>query len=253
MLATRRDLRLGLHRLRLEGELTEIRGEDLRFSRDESRALFETAGIRLSDSALALLAERTEGWAAGLRLAALSLAGHADPERFAAAFAGSERTVAEYLLAEVLDRQPEDVRRLLLRTSVLERVSGPLADLVTGGSGGQRMLQQLEESNAFVVSLDPRRSWFRYHYLFADLLQLELRRTAAGELPALHGAAADVVRRTRLPRRGDPPCPGGGELEPGRSPALRPLVRPGPRAVKPPRHMSSSPASRPVPSRPIPS
>src|SRR3954454_20359880 len=106
VLATRRDLRLGLHRLRLEGELTEIRGEDLRFSRDESRALFEMAGVRLSDSALALLAERTEGWAAGLRLAALSLAGHDDPERFAAAFAGSERTVAEYLLAEVLDRQP---------------------------------------------------------------------------------------------------------------------------------------------------
>jgi LuxR family maltose regulon positive regulatory protein len=99
VLATRRDLRLGLHRLRLEGELTEIRGADLRFSRDESRALFETAGIRLSDSALVLLAERTEGWAAGLRLAALSLAGHNDPERFAAAFAGSERTVAEYLLA----------------------------------------------------------------------------------------------------------------------------------------------------------
>lgn len=190
VLATRRDLPLGLHRLRLEGELTEIRGEDLRFSRDESRALFETAGIRLSDSALALLAERTEGWAAGLRLAALSLAGHDDPERFATAFAGSERTVAEYLLAEVLDRQPEDVRRLLLRTSVLERVSGPLADLVTGGAGGQRMLQQLEESNAFVVSLDSRRSWFRYHYLFSDLLQLELRRTAAGDLPGLHGAAA---------------------------------------------------------------
>jgi LuxR family maltose regulon positive regulatory protein len=190
VLATRRDLPLGLHRLRLDGELTEIRGEDLRFSRDESRALFETAGIRLSDSALALLAERTEGWAAGLRLAALSLAGHDDPERFAAAFAGSERTVAEYLLSEVLDRQSDEVRRFLLRTSVLERVSGPLADLVTGGGGGQRMLQQLEESNSFVVALDPRRSWFRYHHLFADLLQLELRRSAAVELPALHGAAA---------------------------------------------------------------
>src|SRR5204862_1149735 len=103
------------------------------------------------------------------------LAGHRDPEQFAAAFAGSERTVAEYLLAEVLDRQPEPVRRLLLRTSVLERVSGPLADLLTGGSGGQRILQTLEEAGAFVVSSDPRRSWFRYHALFADLLQLELR------------------------------------------------------------------------------
>ena len=190
VLATRRDLRLGLHHLRLEGELTEIRGADLRFSLDESQALFEAAGVQLSDSALALLAKRTEGWAAGLRLAALSLSGHGDPERFAAAFAGSERTVAEYLLAEVLDRQPQEVRRLLLRTSVLERVSGPLADLVTGGSDGQRILQELEEAGAFVVSLDPRRSWFRYHHLFADLLQLELGRTAADELPALHSAAA---------------------------------------------------------------
>ena len=190
VLLSRRELRLGLHRLRLEGELTEIRAEDLRFSLDESRALFESAGVQLSESWVALLAERTEGWAAGLRLAALSLAGHHDPERFAAAFAGSERTVAEYLVAEVLDRQPEQVRRLLLRTSVLERVSGPLADLLTGGSDGQRVLQELEQAGAFVVSLDPRRSWFRYHPLFADLLQLELRRTAADELPALHRAAA---------------------------------------------------------------
>jgi LuxR family maltose regulon positive regulatory protein len=191
VLVSRRELRLGLHRLRLEGELTEIRAGDLRFSLDESRALFESAGVQLSESGVALLAERTEGWAAGLRLAALSLAGHHDPERFAAAFAGSERTVAEYLVAEVLDRQPEQVRRLLLRTSVLERVSGPLADWLTGGSDGQRVLQELEEAGAFVVSLDARRSWFRYHPLFADLLQLELRRTAADELPALHRAAGE--------------------------------------------------------------
>ena len=190
VLLSRGELHLGLHRLRLEGELTEIRAADLRFSLDESRALFESAGVQLSESWVALLAERTEGWAAGLRLAALSLAGHHDPERFAAAFAGSERTVAEYLVAEVLDRQPEQVRRLLLRTSVLERVSGPLADLLTAGSDGQQVLQELEEAGAFVVSLDPRRSWFRYHPLFAELLQLELRRTAADELPALHRAAA---------------------------------------------------------------
>ena len=190
VLLSRRELHLGLHRLRLEGELTEIRAGDLRFSLDESQALFESAGVQLSESGVALLAERTEGWAAGLRLAALSLAGHRDPERFAAAFAGSERTVAEYLVAEVLDRQPEQVRRLLLRTSVLERVSGPLADLLTAGSDGQRVLQELEEAGAFVVSLDPRRSWFRYHPLFADLLQLELRRTATDELPTLHRAAS---------------------------------------------------------------
>ena len=125
VLATRHDLRLGLHRLRLEGELAEIRAGDLRFSLAEARELFAAAGVELSEPAVVLLHERTEGWAAGLRLAALSLAGHPDPGRFAAEFSGSERTVAEYLLAEVLDRQSEQVRRLLLRTSVLERVSRP--------------------------------------------------------------------------------------------------------------------------------
>jgi len=175
VLATRHDMRLGLHRLRLEGELTEIRAANLRFTLDEARALFGGAGVELPESALALLHARTEGWAAGLRLAALSLAGHPDPERFAAEFSGSERTVAEYLLAEVMERQSEEVRRLLLRTSMLDRISGELADLLTGGSGGERILQDLEEAGAFVVSLDGRRSWFRYHRLFADLLQLELR------------------------------------------------------------------------------
>jgi LuxR family transcriptional regulator, maltose regulon positive regulatory protein len=136
VLATRHDVRLGLHRLRLEGELTEIRAGDLRFSRAEARALFTAAGVELTGPALGLLYERTEGWVAGLRLAALSLAGHPDPERFAAEFSGSERTVAEYLLAEVLDRQPEEVRRLLLRTSVLDRVNGELADLLTGAAAG---------------------------------------------------------------------------------------------------------------------
>ena len=189
VLASRHDLQLGLHRLRLEGELTEIRAADLRFTLEEARALFEAAGIALSGSALGLLYERTEGWAAGLRLAALSLAGHPDPDRFAAEFSGSERTVAEYLLAEVLERQSEPVRRLLLRTSVLERVNGELADLLTGGSGGERALQQLEQAGAFVTALDARRSWFRYHQLFADLLQLELRGSAPAELPALHEAA----------------------------------------------------------------
>jgi LuxR family maltose regulon positive regulatory protein len=190
VLATRREVRLGLHRLRLEGELTEIRAADLRFTLDEARALLAAAGVVLPDSALALLHERTEGWAAGLRLAALSLAGHPDPERFAAEFSGSERTVAEYLLAEVLERQPEEVRQLLLRTSVLEQVSGPLADVLRGRAGGERILQELEQAGAFVVSVDARRSWFRYHQLFAELLQLELRSSAPGELPALHGAAA---------------------------------------------------------------
>jgi LuxR family transcriptional regulator, maltose regulon positive regulatory protein len=190
VLATRHDVRLGLHRLRLEGRLAEIRGNDLRFSLDEARELFAVAGVELPESALVMLHERTEGWAAGLRLAALCLAGHPDPERFAAEFSGTERTVAEYLLAEVLDRQSEGVRRLLLRTSVLGRVNGELADLLTGDAGGERVLQDLEEANAFVVSLDPARTWFRYHQLFADLLHLELRRTAPGEVTTLNLAAA---------------------------------------------------------------
>jgi LuxR family maltose regulon positive regulatory protein len=190
VLATRHDVRLGLHRLRLEGELTELRAADLRFTADEARELLRGAGVELAEPALALLYERTEGWAAGLRLAALSLAGHPDPGLFAAEFSGSERTVAEYLLAEVLERQSERVRRLLLRTSVLERVNGELADLLTGDSGAERVLQDLEEANAFVVALDARQSWFRYHHLFADLLQRELRRTAPGEVAALHRAAA---------------------------------------------------------------
>jgi LuxR family maltose regulon positive regulatory protein len=188
VLATRHDVRLGLHRLRLEGELAEIREPDLRFTVAEAEELLDAAGVKLPDPAL--LVERTEGWAAGLRLAALSLAGHPDPGRFAEEFSGTERTVAEYLLAEVLDRQPEPVRRLLLRTSVVERVNGELADLLTGDSGGERVLQDLEQANAFVVSLDARRSWFRYHHLFADLLQLELRRTEPEEVTALHRVAS---------------------------------------------------------------
>jgi LuxR family transcriptional regulator, maltose regulon positive regulatory protein len=191
LLMTRRDLRLGLHRLRLEGELTEIRADALRFTLDEAKALLEGAGVQLSASSLALMHERTEGWAAGLRLAALSLADRPDPDRFAAEFSGSERTVAEYLLTEVLERQPDDVKRLLLRTAVLDRVSGPLADHLTGGTGSERILQELEEQGAFVASLDAGRSWFRYHPLFADLLALELRRTAPDQLPVLHSAAAE--------------------------------------------------------------
>ena len=157
VLATRHDVRLGLHRLRLQSELTEIRADDLRFTLGEARALFQGPGVELAEAALALLHERTEGWAAGLRLAVLSLADHPDTERFADEFSGSERTVAEYLLAEVLERQSEQVRRLLLRTSALERVNGELADLLTG-AGGERVLQELEEANAFVVSLDAGRS-----------------------------------------------------------------------------------------------
>jgi LuxR family maltose regulon positive regulatory protein len=190
VLATRHDPSLGLHRLRLAGELTELRAADLRLSADEAWELLDASGVELSAEAAAMLLARTEGWAAGLRLATMSLAGHPDPGRFVAEFAGSDRTVADYLLAEVLVRQPEGVRQLLLRTSILERVCGPLADRLTGATGSERMLIELEDSNAFVVSVNPERSWFRYHPLFADLLVLELRRTEADAIGDLHRIAA---------------------------------------------------------------
>ncbi len=195
VLATRRDLQLRLPQLRLEGELAEIRAADLRFTERETRELLDASGITLSEAGAALLHQRTEGWAAGLRLAAISLSDHPDPERFVAEFSGSNRTVAEYLLAEMLERQPDHVKDLLLRTSLLDRVNGELADLLTGRPGSERILLELEDANAFVVSLDPERTWFRYHHLFADLLRLELRRTLAEEAPALHLRAAGWFTR----------------------------------------------------------
>jgi LuxR family maltose regulon positive regulatory protein len=195
ILTTRRDMRLRLHRLRLAGEVAEIRAADLRFSERETRELLDTSAIALSDSGVALLHQRTEGWAAGLRLAVLSLAGHPDPERFVAEFSGSDRTVAEYLVAEMLDRQPPDVQDLLVRTSLLDGVNGELANLLTGRPGSEQILLDLEDANAFVESIDPGRTWFRYHHLFADLLRLELRRTLPAEIPALHRRAAGWLTR----------------------------------------------------------
>jgi LuxR family transcriptional regulator, maltose regulon positive regulatory protein len=191
IVATRRDLPLRLHQLRLADELAEIRAADLCFSEREAGELLASSGIRLSAAGAALLHQRTEGWAAGLRLAALSLAGHPDPERFVAEFSGSDRTVAEYLLAEMLERQPDDVQQLLMRTCLLDRVNGELADLMTGRPGSERILLALEEANAFVVSLNPEHTWFRYHYLFADLLRLQLRRRLPDEVPELHRRAAE--------------------------------------------------------------
>jgi LuxR family maltose regulon positive regulatory protein len=207
ILASRRSLPLRLHKLRLAGDLAEIRTADLRFTQRETREFLEASGIALSEAGAAQLHQRTEGWAAGLRLAAISLAGRPDPERFVAEFSGSNRTVAEYLLAEMLEYQPAEVQQLLLRTSLLDRVNGELADLLTGHPGSERILLDLEDANAFVVSLDPARTWFRYHHLFADLLRLELRRRLPEQLPALHRLAAgwltehgevvDAIRHTQ--------------------------------------------------------
>ena len=164
---------------------------DLRFSERETRELLDASGITLSEAGAALLYHRTEGWAAGLRLAAISLAGHPDPERFVTEFSGSDRTVAEYLLAEMLDRQPPDVQDLLLAHLPADRVDGELADLLTGRPGSERILLDLEDANAFVESLDSERAWFRYHHLLADFLRLELRRTLPAEVPVLHRRAAE--------------------------------------------------------------
>ncbi|MDX6339364.1 MAG: LuxR family transcriptional regulator, maltose regulon positive regulatory protein [Streptosporangiaceae bacterium] len=191
ILATRRDLPLRLHKLRLAGELADIRAADLRFTERETHQFLANSGIALSEAGVAKLHQRTEGWAAGLRLAAISLASSPDPERFVAEFSGSSRTVAEYLLAEMLECQPAEVQQLLLRTSLLDRVNGELADLLTGRPGSEGILLGLEDANAFVVSLDPARTWFRYHHLFSDLLRLELRRRLPEELPVLHRLAAE--------------------------------------------------------------
>ncbi len=210
ILATRHDLPLRLQQLRLAGELAEIRTADLQFTLRETRELLDTSGIALSEAGTALLHERTEGWAAGLRLAAISLAEHPDPERFVTEFSGTDRTVAEYLLAEMLDRQPDDVRQVLLRTSLLDRINGELADLLTGRTGAERTLLQLEDANAFVVSLDPERTWFRYHHLFGDLLRSGAAPHAARRSAGAPPACRNVVRRARPGCRGHPAHPGGG-------------------------------------------
>ncbi|MEA2315265.1 MAG: LuxR family transcriptional regulator, maltose regulon positive regulatory protein, partial [Solirubrobacteraceae bacterium] len=190
VLSSRRDPPIRLHQLRLADELAEIRADDLRFTERETRELLAASGIRLSDGGAAALYRRTEGWAAGLRLAVISLSRHPDPERFVAEFSGTDRAIGEYLIAEMLERQPSEVQSMLLRTSLVDRMNGELADLLAGRSGSEQMLLELEDANAFVVSLDPERTWFRYHQLLADFLRLELRRTLADEVGDLHRRAA---------------------------------------------------------------
>lgn len=190
VLSSRRDPPIRLHQLRLAGEIAEIRASDLGFTERETHELLALSGIGLSDAGAAALHKRTEGWAAGLRLAVISLSGHPDPERFVAEFSGTDRAIGEYLMAEMLERQPSEVQSMLLRTSVVDRMNAELADLLAGRPGSEQMLLKLEEANAFVVSVDAQRTWFRYHQLLADFLRLELRRTFADEVPDLHRRAA---------------------------------------------------------------
>jgi LuxR family maltose regulon positive regulatory protein len=190
VLSSRRDPPTKLHQLRLAGEVAELRASDLSFSAGETRELLAASGINLSDAGAAALHERTEGWVAGLRLAVISLSGHPDPERFVDEFSGTDRAIGEYLMAEMLERQPIEVQSMLLRTSVVDRLNGELADLLAGRTGCEQMLLALEDANAFVVSLDAQRTWFRYHHLLADFLRLELRRTMAEQVPDLHRKAA---------------------------------------------------------------
>src|SRR6266568_2410375 len=191
VVASRSDPPLPLARPRAGGQLAELRAGELRFTAEEAAVLLrEGTGADLPGAAVAALAARTEGWAAGLQLAALSLRGQADPAGFVAAFSGSHRYVLDYLAGEVLDRQAEELRRFLLETSVLERLSGALCDAVTSRAGSQAMLEAIEQAGLFLVPLDEVRGWWRYHQLFADLLRVRLRQEQPGRVPALHRNAA---------------------------------------------------------------
>jgi LuxR family maltose regulon positive regulatory protein len=201
VLASRSEPPLPLARLRARGQVAELSAADLRFTADEAAALL---GSGLSGDALATLTARTEGWAAGLKLAALSLRGQPDAARFVTEFNGSNRYVLDYLTEEVLESQPADVRGFLLQTSVLERLSGPLCDALTGRSDGQQMLERIERAGLFLVPLDEVRGWWRYHHLFADLLRARLAaeqpdrirelNTEAARWHEDHGLADDAIR-----------------------------------------------------------
>jgi LuxR family transcriptional regulator, maltose regulon positive regulatory protein len=199
VIASRSDPPLPLARLRAGGRLAELRAADLRFTAQESSALLrEVWGLDLSPQAVAALEGRTEGWAVGLHLAALSLRERPDADAFLRAFTGTHRYVLDYLSEEVLERQPEPVRAFLLQTAVLERLSGPLCDAVTGTSGGQDMLEALERANLFLVPLDEERRWYRFHHLFADLLRARLQRSNPERVAELHRRAADWCQQHGL-------------------------------------------------------
>jgi LuxR family transcriptional regulator, maltose regulon positive regulatory protein len=191
VIATRREPALPLARLRARGELAELDARGLRFSHDEAAALVnDLHGLGLRDADVERLRERTEGWAAGLYLAVMSLRGRDDPERFIATFAGDDRHIVDYLGSEVLAEEGEEMRSFLLRTSVLDRFCASLCRVVTGDETAGRLLAELERSNQFLVPLDARREWYRYHHLFRELLLHELRLDSPESEPELHRRAA---------------------------------------------------------------
>ncbi len=198
VISTRVDPDLPLPRWRVRGELVEIRAADLRFTADEAAAyLNDVAGLGLAEEDVAVLEQRTEGWVAALQLAALSIRGHEDVRGFISRFAGNDRYIVDYLVEEVLQRQPADVREFLSQSSVLDRLSGPLCDAVTGGQTGREMLEALERANLFVVSLDDRREWYRYHHLFADALRARTLNDHPERVAVNHLRASEWYERHR--------------------------------------------------------
>ncbi len=205
VIATREDPQLPLARLRVRGHLTELRAADLRFTPSEAAEfLNQVMSLNLAVADIAALEDRTEGWIAGLQLAALSMRGREDVPGFIRAFAGDNRYIVDYLVEEVLQRQPEAVRSFLLQTAILDRLNGQLCDAVTGQEGGNARLEALERGNFFVVPLDDRRHWYRYHHLFAEVLATHLREEQPAQVVTLHrrasvwyeqyGSAADAFR-----------------------------------------------------------
>lgn len=199
VIATRADPGLRLSRLRSRGELVEIRAADLRFKPDEAASyLNEVMGLDLSAAQVAALEKRTEGWIAALQLAGLSMQGRDDVGSFIAGFTGDDRYIVDYLVEEVLHRQPEAVRSFLLDTSILTRMTGVLCDAVTGRVGGNAMLEALDRGNLFLVPLDDRRQWYRYHHLFGDVLQARLRAEDPERVADLHRRAGEWHERAGL-------------------------------------------------------
>ena len=191
VIGTRADPAIPLSRLRARGGLVEIRASDLRFLPAEAASYFELMGLSLSDDNVATLEARTEGWIAALQLATLSLQGRTDATEFISAFAGDDRYIVDYLVEEVLRRQPAETRDFLLKTSILSRFTGPLADAVTAGEGGVATIEALDRSNLFLVPLDNQRRWYRYHHLFGSVLQAYLAAERPGEVATLHRRASD--------------------------------------------------------------